>query len=445
MNEHSCFSCGNLLPQRGFHCKKCGRQFRCKNVNCVELLEADEDFCVFCGMAISVVEKQPTLEMPQNPQTTSQIHWRHQKSKHEEASLDAELTDVAFSYLGGTLGSLITNSLDTGKITNGRPPRNGNATPTNQLALPGTTPEGHTEKSEDVVDTAFTDNTQAVAQGNTDEAKMKRIFRMEGDNGDQLALEETRLKASGKLDYSKRLTYLFLYAHELAGHTFVSRALLNAIVEKQAANDANYRNWFAHSSDIRREDDQIRLVQSGREEAVKVLSEVLDASTDAGWMPDATGRTKRGKENTSTEGQSNPAEQPTRRKANTPSKGIKEWVGKWKSLGLDVDGHKAVKDRTNLDKALFGLWAIRLALNEVGKQVSRDKLAQFLWEAFEIRVNGRNLETALKSKAAEGKVEKVTGITFQILPPGMEHAERIANSSPIALVAPSSGKPETAT
>jgi hypothetical protein len=58
--------------------------------------------------------------------------------------------------------------------------------------------------------------------------------------------------------------------------------------------------------------------------------------------------------------------------------------------------------------------------------VSRDNLATFLYEAFEIKVDGRSLGRALESDAVRGKVLKVKRAGYQILPPGMDYAREMA-------------------
>ena len=91
-----------------------------------------------------------------------------------------------------------------------------------------------------------------------------------------------------------------------------------------------------------------------------------------------------------------------------------------------MEGHAILKDKSNLEKGLFGLWAIRTAVGEAGKEVSRTNLARFLWLAFEIRVGGSNLVRALRVKEAKDRVENVHGVTFQILPPGINYAKGLA-------------------
>jgi hypothetical protein len=51
-----------------------------------------------------------------------------------------------------------------------------------------------------------------------------------------------------------------------------------------------------------------------------------------------------------------------------------------------------------------------------------------MWEAFEVKVNDRTLGKALESPSAKGKVAKVSGTKYQVLPPGMQHADAIAGS-----------------
>ena len=133
----------------------------------------------------------------------------------------------------------------------------------------------------------------------------------------------------------------------------------------------------------------------------------------------------RGKSN-DTEDKSDQSPKPaSRRSANIP-KDVAEWVAKWNNLGLNVDGHAALKGRTLLEIGIFGLWAIRRATGDAIKEVTRGKLAKFLSVAFEVFVKERSLEHALKTEAAKGKVQNLYGITFQVLPDGMALAEQIA-------------------
>jgi hypothetical protein len=104
---------------------------------------------------------------------------------------------------------------------------------------------------------------------------------------------------------------------------------------------------------------------------------------------------------------------------------VRPWVVAWQGLKLPVDGHALISDRPGVDKGVFGLWAIRRASPESGKTVSRANLARFLWEAFEIKVDDKGLERAF-AKGADGRVARVSGATFQILPPGIVWAEGVA-------------------
>ena len=115
------------------------------------------------------------------------------------------------------------------------------------------------------------------------------------------------------------------------------------------------------------------------------------------------------------------SERPAEAKSSGPSKTVSQWLAAWKALGLSVKGHDVIKDRSNLDKALFGLWAIRKAAGEHGKVVSARNLSSFLYEAFEINVHGRSLENVLQSDPAKGRVLRVRGKGYQVQPPGIGH------------------------
>jgi hypothetical protein len=64
-------------------------------------------------------------------------------------------------------------------------------------------------------------------------------------------------------------------------------------------------------------------------------------------------------------------------------------------------------------------------MGDAGKIVSRGKLRKFLYEAFELKVDDRNLGRALQSEAAKGKVLTVSG-GHQITPSGIQYAEQLA-------------------
>lgn len=185
-----------------------------------------------------------------------------------------------------------------------------------------------------------------------------------------------------------------------------------------------------NTTELRVEEDGIHLKREGREHATKVLAEALDTTLLNTWTPNASSRTRTAKgeansDNKDTTDTSKTASTRTPKQNRTP-KDVVEWVTKWKALNLKVDGHSAIKDVKLAEKGIFGLWAIRRAMGDAGKVISRAKLASFLYEAFEVKVDDRGLEAALKNKVVQDKVLPVSGTMFQILPPGIEYAMKLS-------------------
>jgi hypothetical protein len=110
--------------------------------------------------------------------------------------------------------------------------------------------------------------------------------------------------------------------------------------------------------------------------------------------------------------------------------GVAAWISAWRSLGPKMPGHDLVAERGNLEKGLFGLWAIRHSTKDSAKVISTAYLGVFLWEAFELKTHGRSLQKAFNSETARGKVEKVGGTRYQILPPGVQFIENLVRAVP---------------
>lgn len=287
---------------------------------------------------------------------------------------------------------------------------------------------------------------QTSAISGSDKEKLDEFFRRDGE---QLKLDDSRLKAKGKLDFAKRLSVLFLYAHELNGRSSIPRAELNTVLMKENVYDSNLIHWLNNTTALRVENDQIELKKEGREHARQVLMEVLDPNTKNVWTPESGTRTRNTKTGSASEDESVKAEgistpvKPNTGKVTAVAKDVAEWLSKWKSLELKIDGHSIIMDRKIAEKGIFGLWAIRRAMSDAAKVVSRTKLASFLYEAFEVKVDDRSLEDALKSDFAKDKVLNVKGTMFQILPPGMKYAEQMAGLNEIDPASAKAGKGDT--
>lgn len=182
--------------------------------------------------------------------------------------------------------------------------------------------------------------------------------------------------------------------------------------------------------------DKISLRAPGRDKAREILKQVLDPAVPNEWPLGSGPRKRSMKASGTSEGEPGESAKPRSHKGVGRSKKVDSWLTAWKNLGLSVNGYAVLENRSVMDKGIFGLWAIRRAANESGKEISRPLLSRFLWEAFEIKVDERTLEKALLSNNAKGRVSKVRGVTFQILPSGMNYASQIAGLS-TTTVAPS--------
>jgi hypothetical protein len=296
-----------------------------------------------------------------------------------------------------------------------------------QLVLPSVTTEAvPAEESMTIINGVAT-----AATNESDLAKMRRIFRKDGD---RLRLDETRIRATNHADAVRRLTYLFVYAKELEEHGSVLRSDLHDALRDVKEFDGNSGRAISER-DFVVDGDNISLRMPGREHAQQFMDEALNHE-----LPNVyeLGSRTRGTK-TVTEGDGERAAKPTRRRGRSPSHTVPTWVNAWKALSLPVDGHAKLQARSVADKGIFGLWAIRHAMGDTAKEVTRGNLSKFLWEAFEISANDKNLQRALEKQT--DKVRNVHGATFQILPPGQQYALQIAGLDATA-VAPggASGK-----
>jgi hypothetical protein len=414
-----CFSCSTELPDRATYCPSCTIQVRCKSQDCRDILELNARACVSCGTLISdssaITRSNPTS--PLSPAVNVLTFDETSKSR----SLRAHLTDTAVDSLGQALSSFITNRLD----------RRERVTPQNlmqehspygqQQLLPGVAEDVNTQEAI-IVDTESPGETSSPIPPHTEQESVMRFFRRAGN---QLQLEDPRLKAANKLDYARRLTYLFLYAHYQEGRDRVSRTDLNAVLAASTVNDTNTRAWIRTNSSLVKEGELIGLNQAGRDEAKIALNEALDPDRNYDWVP-GTERA-RSKANSTKATESTRSSRPSGRKVGRPSV-VNDWIAKWKAQNPSVNAHSILEKRTVADKGIFALWAIRDLVGDTGKIVSGATLAKFILEAFEFKIHPRSIEKALESKPATGKVLKLKG-GYQVQPPGIEHAKQMAKAA----------------
>lgn len=400
---YACPSCNNAISDRAIFCGACSKQARCKA--CHELLESNARACVICGTLLG--EGQPANGHPQENFAGSKNTF-FLKETSNTRTVEVSFSDSAIVNLGDVLGYVASTRLGKRKTATDQN--------SSQLLLPGASLDldaVDVEEPSSVISRVPEPSVNLQTTG--ERGQLREVFAQDGE---RLVLDNLRLKASGQLDAGRRLVYLFLYTHELDGHQQVSRDAINEVLKDVGLFDSNISNWISTSPDLRESNENgqsmFRLRKTGRDEAKRVLAEVLDDKVLDTWTLSDRSRTKA---KSVSDGMSNGRTKPTTKK---PAESD-EWAAKWTALELGVDGHSIVEAATSLNKALFGLWAIRRATADSIKVVSDRKLVAFLHKAFVVKVPRTTLISALESKNAKGKVIRVSG-GYEITPTGMNEA-----------------------
>ena len=421
----TCSFCQVNISEDALYCESCGAQARCKNCRCN--LAVGGRFCGACGTPVD----EGTVEIPANSlaKQSTAINKIYLNKTGKNLTLDAQVSDDFGISLSQAIGSIVAGPIGLDTTPNRRSVvHSGITSNTPQLSLPETTQPAVDENEATIEGEVETDASPSSAETNSERGKLKEIFTYEGEKKDYLRLDETDLKASGQLDYSKRLTYLFLYAHKLEGRESVLRASLKEILEHDAVYDSNVINWINNSPDLRLENEQVRLRKPGRDNAIKYLQEVCDSTTTGVWMPDSKSRKQNKNANSINDSpESNAKSAP--RKATGGSKVVSEWEAKWKSLNHDINGFELFDARLLPEKLMFGLWAIGKATDNVQQIVSGGRIADFLYQTFGIKIGkGGQIDKALNSKHSSGKVVKVKG-GYRLLEAGVEYIEQTCKLS----------------
>lgn len=414
----TCPSCQGSLLEHGTHCPLCGIQARCKS--CGNSLNAGVRFCVHCGTAVGELlvnqintngeqanERFNIIEVDRDTRTS---RFRARVTDHAIDSLSKPLT----LYLAGQAG------VPTKRTERHR----GEVLFDSQPLLAGLT-EVESNGAE-VIETRIQTSLPSPKAEDIESQRLRELFR---ERDGRLRLDEPQLKASGKLDYAQRLTYLFLYAHDKAGKESVLRTALNTLLEENNVYDPHATNWIRHEPALVKEADTILLNSEGRRAARKYLEEAFDSDRTELWLPgESTSVRSSSKGGAAGEKAVKHASKAAQGKRGRPSEVTKTFVPKWKALGIVTNGYSLLKNRSAAEQGIFGLWAIRRAVEEA-KIVSAKVLSGFLYHAFEIKANPRTLENALKDEAKkkENRVHHIEGTKFQITPDGITAAEKIAN------------------
>ena len=343
-------------------------------------------------------------------------------------------TDFAVSKSGDVLSRLIGNELSLrrkGQVVEeeiSQPLLTGLTEPSGDDVIDA---EG-TAIDVDVDEGKATPGITAQTEENPDRAHLRQIFFQDGE---KFVLDDLRLKASKQVDAARRLVYLLLYAHELEGHRQVAREDVNYALKDVGLYEPHIVTWISTTADLREEIVKdgsgaekytVRLRRTGREEAQRILHQMLDPDVPNTWELSNRARTRSrdtSSDSSSTDKQIKPVARVRGRKANAE---VDSWVTNWNGLGLSVDGHTICNDRkvSQVNKGLLGLWAIRKATSDAVKVVSGADLVSFINKAFVAKLDRSNLTRALKSKDSKGKViRRPNG--YEITPTGMAEVEKM--------------------
>lgn len=391
-----CPSCGKALSERGYFCASCAVQARCKQ--CGELLEKDAQACVMCGTTVGAGTPRPAANGGGSPMNTLEL-----QEDTRSRSLRISFTDAAIGSIGETVNRLVSDKLAphgprTLKTLGG------------PAAMAPQLPAGEPSEAGQIID-AKPDDGKPSQQPTGDAERIREIFEIKGED---VRLEEHRLKADSRLEYARRITYLFIYAQELAGKKPISYASVKKLLEASKVLDTNTRHELAHKMAVEIDGDTIRLKKEGREKAVQALDEILNPNhPDPGWTPEGHTGKPRGT------GADNKKETKATGKVGRKRSNVaEEWAAKWEKHSDNVNGHFILKDKTLLDKAVLALWAIHKA---GGASASARYVQRFIASAFSFNEKERSIDVTLQRKNAQEFVIKADG-GYKLTPSGTKRA-----------------------
>lgn len=402
--------------ERGFFCKKCLRQVKCKN--CSDLLDVDSDGCVMCG---TLVGQGDVKEIPIDNVTNSLIQpintFEFRETRNERTA-KATLTNDSVDSLRETL-SLVVSSYPLSTIVR---KNNSNQTELIGNLISGTPEDFDLEKEKNITP------KRIPPVGNETTEKLKRLFFVDEN---KLILEVQDLKATGPKEFGVRLVYLrLLYSKEVEGKEFISRDDLNdTLKEVMGLLDPNIVNWVSTNNDLGLKEDGektlIRLKADGYTKALKVLEEVYNEELKGTFSPD-----KKSRHSSKSSSKSDAPESSAKSsgKGRKKSKDADEWINKWKELNLNIDLHGIAKGLSQIDKVLLALWVINKSTTGVIDAARTTKISPIITNLFFASGSRQNLDVALKNGYKDHLQKTPDG--WRITPVGIKRAESLTGALP---------------
>jgi hypothetical protein len=244
-------------------------------------LEPGAAACVECGtrfgQAVEGSNGTPTHgdATPIPPNRNTLTYHEDRNSRKFEASL----TDSAMHGLGDVFGELFAQR-GIGRTV----PPGGQRTLVRDIVLDESKQLPPVPQGEEVQQSLI-GQTPPPPKTDPERDRVVKIFTLEGET---LELSENRLKAKSAADYYKRLTYLFIYAQEIAlGRTSAPKTELIEVLKAAKVYDANCRFWLKQKKGFTVDtEDRMKLITGAKEQAKQVITDTLDSNVADGWNPD---------------------------------------------------------------------------------------------------------------------------------------------------------------
>lgn len=325
-------TCSHLeTPELGTYCPSCGVQVRCKS--CRKVLTLAARFCIECGSATGAqADNVMSTDKPHEETNNGQRNIIEFEEDTKGRRFHATVSDNAIEAISHPFSLFLTRG------TNLQPRRsraNASDAVEEEPLVSGTDFMLEPEILDRQAENVGRDVQKKLSPATDEQLEMQRLKELFRERGGRLRLEEPQLKAKGKLDYTQRLTYLFLYAEERAGNESVPRSTLTTILDDSSVSDGNARSWIAKESALVKDGDNVHLNSAGRRAARAYLKEVFTDETQPGWLPGEAGSSRSSKMKTTTS-KPGKGEQPTKGskgKGGRTSKVTTDWVPKWTALG----------------------------------------------------------------------------------------------------------------